>query len=273
MKLDRHLLVRLFGFRGALLHGDSMTSDRWRFLRRRLPRTRNGETLLDAGCGSGTFTLGAARRGYRSMGLSWDERNQATANARAQICGVPETSFPVQDLRTLDLRDDLKERFDFIINCENIEHILDDRKVMRDLAACLKPGGRLLFTAPYYFYKPLSVEDQGPFSEVEDGGHVRRGYTEAMLRELCDHAGLVIEEITTCSGFVSQRLTRMHRFFGRYGSAAIMPFRFLAAIFDPPISALFSVKGYSICMMAYKPRFAAPAPVARSVPQAATVDA
>lgn len=253
MRLDRHLLVRLYGFRGAFLHGDTFVADRWRFLRRHLPLTRNGETLLDVGCGSGLFTIGAAKRGYRSTGLSWDERNQRTAQTRAEICHVTRITFPIQDLRDLEQRKDFKEQFDVILNCENIEHILDDAKLMRDMADCLKPGGRLLFTAPYYYYHALSSGDYGPFSTVEDGGHVRRGYTIGMLRELCDDSGLIIEKVTTCSGFFSQQVCKVHRLFRRYGWLAIIPLRFLPRLLDPLLAAA-GVRGYSICMVAYKPR-------------------
>ncbi|MBN8806897.1 MAG: methyltransferase domain-containing protein [Sphingomonas sp.] len=254
MRFDRHLLVRLFGFRGAFLHGDTLVADRWRFLRRHLPLTRNGETLLDVGCGSGLFTIGAAKRGYQATGLSWDERNQQTAQTRAQICGVPGTSFPIQDLRDLDRRDDLKERFDVVLNCENIEHILNDDKLMRDIAGCLKPGGRLLFTSPFYYYHALSSADYGPFSTEEDGGHVRRGYTIGMLRELCDLSGLMIEEVTTCSGFFSQQVCKVHRLFLGAGWLAIIPLRWMPRLFDSVLMR-FGLRGYSICMVAYKPRF------------------
>jgi hypothetical protein len=95
----------------------------------------------------------------------------------------------------------------------------------------------------------------GPFSRVEDGGHVRRGYTTGMLHELCKDAGLIVEEIATCSGFVSQQITKLHRIFGRFGWLTILPIRFFGWLLDPLISRL-GVKGYSICMIAYKPRFA-----------------
>ncbi|MCP5109083.1 MAG: hypothetical protein GY950_37220, partial [bacterium] len=28
-----------------------------------------------------------------------------------------------------------------MINCENIEHLMDDLKLMKDISGCLKPGG------------------------------------------------------------------------------------------------------------------------------------
>jgi hypothetical protein len=49
--------------------------------------------------------------------------------------------------------------------------------------------------------------DGEPFLPVEDGGHVRRGYSAEMLRELCQHTELHVEEISGCSGFASQMLS------------------------------------------------------------------
>ncbi len=40
---------------------------------------------------------------------------------------------------------------------------------------------------------------------------MRRGYTPRMLEELCKHAGLVVEQISYCSGFLSQKVTWLLR--------------------------------------------------------------
>ena len=77
--MDKSLLVRIIGFPATLLHGDTLVLDRWLWLKDRLPNTKNGDTLLDIGCGTGAFSVGAALRGYESLGLSWDERNQRVA--------------------------------------------------------------------------------------------------------------------------------------------------------------------------------------------------
>jgi 2-polyprenyl-3-methyl-5-hydroxy-6-metoxy-1,4-benzoquinol methylase len=86
--MDKSLLVRIFGFPATLIHGDTLVLDRWLWLRQRLPVTANGDSLIDIGCGTGAFSIGAAKRGYQALGLSWDERNQMEAKKRAQICGV-----------------------------------------------------------------------------------------------------------------------------------------------------------------------------------------
>ena len=257
--IDRSFLVRLIGFPATLIHHDLLVLDRWMWLRRRLPRTRNGERLVDIGCGSGGFTIGAARRGYAAVGLSWDRRNQQVAAERAALCGVTLVEFPIQDVRALDEHTEFRQAFEVAICLENIEHILDDRKLMRDINRCLKPGGMLLLTTPNYFYRAITSGDDGPFSRTEDGGHVRRGYTAAGLRELCTESGFFVEEISSCSGFFSQKLTAFMRVVERpsrlLGWGVILPLRLLPLLFDPLLARLTGWPDYSICLVAIKPRF------------------
>jgi SAM-dependent methyltransferase len=232
--------------------------DRWRWLRVRLPKTRNNERLLDVGCGSGAFSIGAALRGYHALGLSWDKRNQLVAIERARLCKASLAQFEVLDVRHLDRRRDLLGSFDVVICLETIEHILDDLVLMRSMAACVKPGGRLLLTAPYALYRAMAVGDMGPFSTIEDGGHVRRGYSTTMLEELCDHAGLKVESITFCSGFVSQKLAgamrRLSAFNNLLAWALVLPLRPLPPLLDSVITYVLKWPCYSICLEAYKPR-------------------
>ncbi|TMM46215.1 methyltransferase domain-containing protein [Qipengyuania marisflavi] len=253
-RFDRSLLIRLFGARAALLHGDLLMLDRWGFVKRHMPRTGNAEAAFDVGCGTGAFSLNLARRGYRVTGLSWDERNQAVAQERAAICALP-ADFPIGDARQLGAMEQHKARYEYVLSLENIEHILDDRKLMRDLKACLKSGGWLVLSTPNKDYRAITGVDNGPFPTEETGWHVRRGYTAAMLRELAEGAGLVVEQIGGCSGFFSQKLTTLMRKFGRLGFLVTFPMRILPLLLDRPIARLFGYADYSLTLVAYKPRF------------------
>lgn len=258
--MNKSLLVKLFGFPATLQHGDTLVWDRWRWLARRLPRTNNGETLIDIGCGSGAFTIGGSLRGYSALGLSWDERNQSIASQRAMLCNAPAAKFEVLDVRQLDGRLDFRRQFDIALCCENIEHILNDHKLAVDISNCLKPGGRLLLTAPYLHYRAITEADLGPFETVENGWHVRRGYSEQMLRELCELSGLRVERISYCSGYFSQKITAIMRLLSSINPVVAwlltLPLRVLPPLLDDVISSVFSWPRYSICLEAYKPRYA-----------------
>jgi SAM-dependent methyltransferase len=239
--MDMSLLVRVIGFPATLFHGDCLVWDRWRWLKRRLPRTKDNLSLIDVGCGTGAFTIGAALRGYNAMGLSWDERNQGVATERAKLCRADHIEFLVHDIRRLDQATQFVGKFDVAFCFETIEHIIDDRKLLADIIKCLRPGGFLLLSTPYYFYRSISpVDDEGPFLNIEDGGHVRRGYTTSMLYELCEQSGFVVEEVSSCSGFFSQKSTALLRWFSRghpsghlVGWAITLPLRILPPLLDP----------------------------------------
>ncbi|MGH6827899.1 MAG: class I SAM-dependent methyltransferase [Rhizomicrobium sp.] len=251
------LLVRLLGWPATLIHGDTLVLDRWLWLKRQLPKAGPGmNRLLDVGCGSGAFTIGLARHGYRALGLSWDERNQKIAEERARLCKTAHAAFEVQDVRQLDRRSDFRGQFDVIICCENIEHILDDLKLMKDMAACLRPGGLLFLTTPSSDYRPITRSDLGPFSTIEDGGHVRKGYCANDLRDLCAQSNFEVQRIGYVSGFSSQKLTALMRVAARVhpvlGWLIVLPLRIFPPLFDPLASALAHWPGFSITLVAVK---------------------
>jgi hypothetical protein len=49
----------------------------------------------------------------------------------------------------------------------------------------------------------------------ETGWYVRRGYPAEDLQKLADCAGLSVEEISLCSGFLSQKITGLPRLLTR----------------------------------------------------------
>lgn len=250
-------LVKLIGWPMPLLHFDTGVVDRWLWLRKRLPPALGSQSLIDIGCGTGAFTIGAALRGYQALGLSWDGRNQQVAAGRAAMCKAMTARFEIQDVRSLDVRRDLAGTFDVAILCEVIEHVLDDHKLMRDAAGCLQPGGTLLLTTPNIELHAIDPRHNGPFSAIEDGGHVRKGYSAERLRELARGAGLVADRISYCTGPVSQMAIWIHFHLSRIhpllGWAAIHPLRPLPIALDPVVGRVSRWPWYSICLEAHKP--------------------
>ncbi len=253
-----NLLVKIFGFSATLVHGDCLVVDRWRWLKTKLKQVKSGK-IIDIGCGSGAFTIGSAKLGFDALGLSWDERNRQVATERAKIIKVEDKAkFEILDVRHLDTRDDLLGKYDVAICTENIEHILNDMKLAADIYDVLMPGGVLLLTTPNYNYIPMGIGDSKTnISTIEDGRHVRIGYTEDDLFKLCKSTGFEVISIEYCSGFFSQKLTALSRILIKGTSLKLawivmLPFRLLPLLLDKLISKLFSWPGYSICLVAKK---------------------
>jgi SAM-dependent methyltransferase len=200
----RNALVKLLGWRATVLQGDPSVIDRWRWLKRHLKR--GPLRTLDAGCGTGAYTLYAAKVGNRAVGVSFDPAQIKRAEDRARILGVTNVEFHVGDLRKLDEFGPSLGTFDQVIVFETIEHLMNDQKLIDDLAARLNPGGFILLTAPYKNPKPLWGEK---LSTTEDGGHVRWGYTHDDVRTIFEKSGLEVVAEEYISGLVSQKLASL----------------------------------------------------------------
>jgi 2-polyprenyl-6-hydroxyphenyl methylase / 3-demethylubiquinone-9 3-methyltransferase len=253
-------ILRVLGWRSLLIHGDPCVLDRWLWLRRHV--RKGGARTFDAGCGNGAFSIYAARLGSAVVAASFSPREQQSARRRADFVGVTGIDFRTLDLRQLDdVRASLGS-FDQIICLETIEHVTDDASLVSLLAQMLTPGGQLLITAPSQAHHPLLTEQRDP-SPVEDGSHVRYGYTPQRLRELAEGAGLRVagedgvNGVDGVSGVVSQKLTNlMRRLTAKIGLAPawaiVLPLRALVLI-DAPLTRILRYPHLSLAICAVKP--------------------
>ncbi|MEK6826597.1 MAG: methyltransferase domain-containing protein [Nanoarchaeota archaeon] len=196
-----NLLVKLFGHIATVFFGDPAVFDRYIWLRRHLKK--GSLRTFDAGSGSGAFTMYAAKIGNEAVGISFGERNNKMAEERARILGLKNIKFITADLNNLNQLGEDLGKFDQIICFEIIEHILDDRKLVRNLSNLLKQGGQLLLTTPYKncpFWKDAVVPN------VENGDHVRVGYDTQDLDTLFKEEGIKLVKEDYVSGYISQRL-------------------------------------------------------------------
>ena len=115
-----------------------------------IPRTYlpegNGERLLDIGCNWGRWSIAAAQKGYRPVGI--DPSLDAVLAARnvSRQLGV-ETHFVVGDARFLPFVDD---SFDTVFSYSVLQHFSkENAKISLDEAArVLKPDGKALIQMP-----------------------------------------------------------------------------------------------------------------------------
>ena len=155
---------------------------------------REGDLVLDMGCGAGRHAFESLRRGGRIVALdySYDElvdvKNTFGAMVDDAEVGDDASGQPVRgDALRLPFPD---STFDRIIASEVLEHIPDDEGAIAELTRVLKPGGTIAVTVPAWFAErlcwKLSDEYYAPKAE---GGHVRI-YKETELRDKLVDAGL-----------------------------------------------------------------------------------
>ena len=136
------------------------------------PRTMH---VLDVGCGSGMTARALAAMGASVTGVDVEINDEQAS---------------MENLRLL--RGDYLEvfpslgQFDVVMALDAIEHFADEAKVVAALGSNLKPGGRLLITAPAYRLLWSSHD--------ETNRHHRR-YTAPRLENVLESASLRIDRV------------------------------------------------------------------------------
>jgi len=175
-----------------------------------------GDRVLDLGCGGGRHAFEAYRRGANVVALDRSATDTAdvvamfTAMRQAGEVPVPGSGAPkgtaagtsctsrprpperpsggaavVGDAVSLPFPDGA---FDRVVAAEVLEHVMDDRAAMAELARVLRPGGTMAVTVPRWFPEHVcwALADDYHAPAVVDG-HVRvyrHGELAARLRQV-----------------------------------------------------------------------------------------
>ena len=123
---------------------------------------REGERVLDVGCGWGSFVIhAAARHRVRALGITLSEPQARLARERVSAAGLDAQV----EIRVADYRELAGERFDAIASIGMVEHVGAEQidEYAARLSALLEPGGRLLNHGIARLRH--SDPEAGPFSE------------------------------------------------------------------------------------------------------------
>jgi SAM-dependent methyltransferase len=101
------------------------------------PRDLAGRLVLDAGCGGGRYARLAAKHGARVVGV---DLSSAVEKAAALCADWPEAAIVQADLLDLPL---IERAFDLVFSIGVLHHSPDPRRAFAQVAARVRPGGRL----------------------------------------------------------------------------------------------------------------------------------
>lgn len=133
-----------------------------------------GRSILEVGCGIGTFTELLGATGAEVVALDIDP--DFAAAAEAATAGQANVHVECADVTETRWH----ERFDTVVMLDVVEHIADDEALLRELCRALVPGGRAIVKVP------AMPSIHGTLDEAV--GHFRR-YTRHSLEEVLARAG------------------------------------------------------------------------------------
>jgi SAM-dependent methyltransferase len=174
---------------------DIHARQKWSFVWPLLSRidTRN-VTMLDAGCGSGTWVLEVADRRpeWTVSGIDRDVSAIQRAEATRQQLNVQNARFEAADF--LDFSP--PSTFDVVLSIASAHYLVEKGeggRLFRQFASWLSPGGRLFLLGP-------RKEDENPVVSFLPNILARPVFSRKELEALCCDAGLRIESLVGCVG-------------------------------------------------------------------------
>ncbi len=151
--------------------------------------------IFDAGMGFGQYTYFLAKRFKGADIFAIDVKEDQVEDCRYFFnkTGYNNCKFEVADLTKIEY----KERFDFVLCVDVMEHIEEDQLVFTNLAKSLKKGGLLIVNSPSNLGgSDAHSEDDASFIEE----HARLGYSKEDITTKLNNAGMTVKQFTYAYG-------------------------------------------------------------------------
>jgi SAM-dependent methyltransferase len=148
-------------------------------------------SLADVGCGSGTFSIAAARAFPHLKIFAFDALESAITEYQADVTDLPRDQFTigVAPAENLPIPNATVDR----VLCRAVlHHIVDPKLLHAELARILKPGGELLLQAPCNFWQPHWSQFISDLYMLMDDSHRRQYHTPATVIGSLGESGLLM---------------------------------------------------------------------------------
>lgn len=166
-------------------------------------------SVLDVGCGAGNFYayLKSFFLNSKYVGIDFNINHILSSK-------FSKKNFTLynQDIRKTWFYGE----FDFVLSSEVIEHIIDDNFFFQNLVKSTKKGGYIILTTPHYdsyinFANKFGWSKKA--SIVEDGGHVKLGYSDKEIEIFAKKFNLNLIDIffiTECDDFRAKNINKFN---------------------------------------------------------------
>lgn len=173
---------------------------------------------LDCGCGNAYFAYEAVKRHSRCLGITIHDWERESCEAMRDYLGVsPEIlEFRVSSLEGLANDRALHGRFDQVLLFDVIEHIRDAKAALGQLHGLLNENGLIYITTPNRDWQGNYPSGGRRVTRVEDGWHVRNGFTFEQLEAVLESVGFEPVDRLRFGTLGSTAVQAIqHRLFGR----------------------------------------------------------
>ncbi len=166
---------------------------------------KRGDSFLDIGCWDGSLVSKLLKKGVDAFGIDIDKDKLALAD------------FKIKDrLKLADATKTIpfKQKFDFILLSEVLEHVNSEEELIKNVSKCLKKQGYLILTTPrsvrgFQIWDPAWVR-------WKFGGAFHHHYTLEQLQKLLSKQNIIIEKYAI-GGSLSWVISRWWSVLIRYG--------------------------------------------------------